>query len=94
MIKFDNGAVTKYFETAEDAAKWLVDEWDNDGEFAYLLENEFYTFGYWLNDHYTAIDILTIGYTYNELYEDYFEGLVYDVGHDYVTYFKRVEDKE
>ena len=94
MIKFEKDIFITYFKTAEDAAEWLVEEWDKGGEFANILENEFYTFGYWLNDHYTAIDILTMGYTYNELYEEYFEGLAYDIYHDNITYFERVEDEE
>ena len=94
MIKFEKDNYIMYFKTAEDAAQWLVEEWDAGGEFESILEDEFYTFGYWLSDHYSALDILTMQYTYEELYEEYMEGLVYDIYHDNICYFERVEDEE
>ena len=94
MIKFEKDNYIMYFKTAEDAAQWLVEEWDKEGEFANILENEFYTFGHWLNDHYNALDILIMKYTYEELYEEYMEGLAYDISHENLAYFERVEDEE
>ena len=94
MIKFEKNDYIMYFNTAEDAAQWLVNEWDTGGDFCSVLENEFYTFGYWLNDHFSALDILIMKYTYEELHEEYMEGLAYDIYHENLAYFKRVEDEE
>ena len=87
MIKFEKDNYIMYFEDADAAAEWLVKEWGTDGNFANILENEFYTFGYWLNDHYNALDILIMKYTYEELYKEYMEDLAYDIHHNYIEYF-------
>ena len=94
MIKFEKDNYIMYFNTAEDAAQWLVEEWDKGGEFASILDNKFYTFSYWLNDHYSAMDILIMKYTYAELFEEYIEGLAYNIYHNNICYFERVEDEE
>ena len=93
MIKFEKDNYIMYFKTAEDAAEWLISEWEVLGRFGDILADEDLTFGCWLNDHYNALDILTMGYTYDELYEEYLEGLVYDIYNDNVPYFERVEDE-
>ena len=94
MIKFEKDNFITYFKTAEEAAQWLIDEWNRGSEFESILENEFYTFENWLNERYTTYDLLLMGYTYGELHEDYFNSLAYDIYHDNIQYFERVEDEE
>ena len=88
MIRFEKGDVVKYFANGMEAAEWMEEEWENLGEFQDLLEDEAETFGYWLNDNFTAFDILTDRtLTYDDLHTEWIEGLAHDIEHNYIAYF-------
>lgn len=95
MIKFEKDGFAIIFLNALDAAEWLETQWENNGRYADILENEFCTFGYWLSDQYTVFDILLDrSLTYADLHDEWLEELAYDIHHGAITYFKFVEDEE
>ena len=89
MIKFEREEVVKYFENGLEAAKWLDNEWETDGQFGFLLQEVAETFGEWINNHFTAYDILvdSTDTTFSELYEEWIQGLAFDIEHNYLWYF-------
>ncbi len=89
MIRFEKDSYIMYFEDADAAAKWLAKENDMGGQFEDLINEVYDNFGRWVNDHWTAYDILCEPhhFNYDELYAEWLEGLAYDIHHNYIEYF-------
>ena len=89
MIRFEKDNYIMYFEDADAAAKWLIKEYDENGQFSDLLDEVYNNFGRWVNWHWTAYDILCEPhhFNYDELYVEWIEGLAYDIHHNYIEYF-------
>ena len=97
MIKFEKDNYIMYFEDADAAAEWLAKENDEGGQFEDLINEVYDNFGRWVNDHWTAYDILCElhHFNYDELYAEWLDGLAYDIHHNYIEYFTNEnEDKE
>lgn len=93
MIKFEKDNEITFFATAEEAVEWLENEYNENGKYAELLEEVAVPFAWWVNDRYTAYDILSDPeyYTYNSLHEDWASNLAYDIFHNYIPYFTNME---
>ena len=89
MIRFEKDNYIMYFEDADAAADWLVEEHDEGGQFSDLLDEVYNNFGRWVNWHWTAYDILCEPhhFNYDDLYAEWLEGLAYDIHHNYIEYF-------
>ena len=89
MIRFEKDNYIMYFEDADVAAKWLAKENDEGGQFEDLINEVYDNFGRWVNDRWTAYDILCEPhhFNYDELYAEWLEGLAYDIHHNYIEYF-------
>lgn len=57
MFKFEKDGYVKYFETAEETAEWLIQQADECSELDILYDVE-ESFDWWLNENFTAYDIL------------------------------------
>ena len=89
MIKFEKDNYIMYFEDADAAAQWLAKENDEGGQFSELMDEVYDNFGRWVNEHWTAYDILCEPhhFNYDELYAEWISGLAYDIHHNYLEYF-------
>ena len=73
MIKFEKNNYITFFEDEEDAAEWLIEEYENYGQFD-IIREYFDDFIYWVNDNFSAYDILTSvpgDYTLENVREDW-----------------------
>ena len=73
MIKFEKNNYITYFEDEEDAAEWLIEEYENYGKFD-IIREYYDDFIYWVNDNFSAYDILTSvpgDYTLENVREDW-----------------------
>ena len=89
MIRFEKDNYIMYFEDADAAAAWLAKEHDEGGQFEDLIDEVSDNFGRWVNEHWDAYDILCEPhhFSYDELYSEWFDGLAYDIHHNYIEYF-------
>lgn len=89
MIKFEKDNYIMYFKDADAAAAWLAKEYDEGGQFEDLLNEVSDSFGRWVNEHWSAYDILCEPhhFNYDELYAEWLEALAYDIHHNYIEYF-------
>lgn len=95
MIKFEKDNYIMYFEDADKAAEWVINQYENGGEFEDILEDIYEDFGGWVNDQFTAYDILSdkAHYDFDELWKEWAEDLAYGIYHNHFDYFTN-EDKE
>lgn len=93
MIKFEKDNYIMLFEDADKAAEWLVKEFDEGGQFEEVLPEVAQTFASYVNDNYTAYDILCEPhyYKYDEMYNEWLSELAYDIHHNYIEYFTNDE---
>ena len=73
MIKFEKNNYITYFEDEENAAEWLIEEYENYGQFD-IIREYYDDFIYWVNDNFSAYDILTSvpgDYTLENVREDW-----------------------
>ena len=93
MIRFEKDNYIMYFEDADAAAKWLAKEFDMGGQFEDLINEVYDNFGHWVNDQWSAYDILCEPhhFNYDKLYSEWLEGLAYDIHHNYIEYFYNEE---
>ena len=73
MIKFEKNNYITYFDNEEDAAEWLIEEYENYGQFD-IIREYYDDFIYWVNDNFSAYDILTSvpgDYTLENVREDW-----------------------
>ena len=89
MIRFEKDNYIMYFEDADAAAEWLAKEYDEGGRFEDLINEVSDNFGRWVNEHWSAYDILCEPhhFNYDELYAEWLECLAYDIHHNYIEYF-------
>lgn len=89
MIRFEKDNYIMYFDDADAAAEWLAKENEEGGQFEDLINEVSDNFGRWVNDHWTAYDILcdVKHFNYDELYAEWLEGLAYDIHHNFIEYF-------
>jgi hypothetical protein len=96
MIKFEKDEVVKYFDNDKEAAQWLDQEYKSGGRYAELLEEISEPFHWWVNDHWSAYDILSDPehFTYDSMHEEWLLELAYDIRNGYVPYFSVVGGKD
>ena len=92
MIKFEKDNEITFFATAEEVVEWLENEYKSGGRYAELLEEISEPFHWWVNDHWSAYDILSDPewYTYDSLHQDWVSELAYDIRNGYMPYFSVV----
>ena len=95
MIKFEKDNYIMYFEDADQAAEWVIDQYENGGEFEGILEDIYTDFGSWVNDNWTAYDILSepTHYIFDELWDEWKANIAHDIHYNLFDYFTN-EDKE
>ena len=102
MVKFDYKDITIEFQSWYDAANWLYYQWDERGNerIRHMIDSSssyFMDFTAWVNDNYTAYDILS---RCNDdlpaaLFEKYLFDLADDLAddvYDFCIYFTEVEE--
>lgn len=97
MIKFEKDNEVIEFENARAAAEWLTEMHDlNDEKYGLLLEDVEEPFDWWVNNNYTAYDILCEPhyFNYDELYEEWFNGLIWNIENNYLNYFTNDREPE
>ena len=89
MIRFEKDNYIMYFEDADAAAEWLVKEYNEGGQFKKLINEVYDNFERWVNNCWTAYDILCEPhhFNYDELYAEWFDELTYDIHYNHVEYF-------
>lgn len=84
MIKFEYNDISVEFQSWYDAASWFYNQWENDNpRIIHIVDSSshyFMDFGSWVNDNYTAYDILARAN--NNLWEDLFERYIQDFAED------------
>ena len=95
MIKFEKDNYVMYFEDADKAAEWVINQYENGDEFEDVLQDIYKDFGTWVNDQWTAYDILSESthYYFDELWDEWARDLAYGIHHNYFDYFTN-EDKD
>ena len=73
----------------------MVEQFDKGGRFEDLLADIYQTFSGWINDNYTTYDIVCEPqcFKYDELYNEWFYELAYEIYHNELDYFTN-EDKK
>ena len=104
MIKFEYKDITIEFQSWYDAANWLYYQWDERGNerIRHMIDSSssyFMDFTAWVNDNYTAYDILSR--CNDDLYADLFERYLYDLAddladvvYDFCVFFAEIEEEE
>lgn len=89
MIRFEKDNKITYFKDAEAAAEWLETKWDEgDEEFGQILEDEYTPFAFWVNDNWTAMDILMDNdFNYEDLHNEWLAELAYQIYHNGIEGF-------
>ena len=106
MIKFEYRGITIEFQSWYDVANWLSYQWNEkenericqmiDSSSSYVLD-----FTAWVNDNYTAYDILSRcrqdGLLYEDLFEKYLQDLADDLAddvYDFCVFFTEIEEEK
>ena len=75
MIKFEKDNYLIYFKDEEAVIEWLIDNHNSDNPQFDLLDWYDCDFHFWVNDNYTAMDILDYHLTREDLVEDWRDAL-------------------
>ena len=104
MVKFKYRDIEIEFQSWYDAASWLYYQWNERGNerIRHMIDSSsscFMDFTAWVNDNYTAYDILVRGN--DDLYADLFEKYLYDLAddleddvYDFCVFFTEVEEEK
>ena len=104
MVKFEYRDITIEFQSWYDAANWLYYQWEKKGNerIRHMIDSSssyFMDFTAWVNDNYTAYDILSR--CHDDLYADLFEKYLFDFADDladdtynFCIYFTEVEEEK
>ena len=98
MIRFEYKDIVVEFQNWNDAASWFYFQWENDNpHIRHLVDSSmhyFEDFGGWINDNYTAYDILSR--CHDDLYDDlmhrYIQELADDLEDDVFDFCKYFTD--
>ena len=95
MIRFEKDNYIMFFKDADIAAEWVINQYENCGDFEGILEDIYKDFGSWVNDQWTAYDILSESthYNFDELWDEWKSILAHGIQHNHFDYFTN-EDKE
>ena len=95
MIKFEKDNYIMYFDCAETAAEWLVEQHEKGGDFD-IISDYYDEFEYWLNDRYTAYEILKYptDYSLEEIHEQWLYYIVCQVENCYDEFEEISEEDE
>lgn len=96
MIRFEYKDISVEFQNWNDAASWFYFQWENDNpHILHIVDSSmhyFESFEFWVNDNYSAYDILTR--CHDNLYEELFERYIRDFAvnleedtYDFCKYF-------
>ena len=103
MIKFKCKDITVDFQSWYDAASWFYFQWENDNPLIrHIIDSSssyFLDFSAWVNDTYTAYDILSrhSDSLYEGLFEKYLDCLADDLAddvYDFCVLFIEIKEEE
>jgi hypothetical protein len=103
MIRFKCKDTTVEFQSWYDAASWFYFQWENENHLIrHIVDSSssyFMDFTAWVNDNYTAYDILSR--CNDDLYADLFERYLFDLAddladdtYDFCVLFTEIEEEE
>ena len=97
MIKFEKDNKIIYFKNAEEAAQWLIDQYHGfNNEYNELLEEIYVIFEDWVNDQWSAYDILCSlsHWDYEYIYNEWMQGLIFNIQENNLSYFTNEVEEE